>query len=109
MEPEAKTYNVSFQVHEKEAMLNYFNENGYVVVDNVLSENDCDLSVDEIWMYLEKRGMQLKFFVSQLVFTIEKLCYYLFTFERFCLLPILSSILLLLTIRRLSCRLVVGE
>ena len=49
-------YTASFEITNIEEIVNYFDKYGYVVIDNVLSQEECHLSVDECWDYLTKRG-----------------------------------------------------
>ena len=52
-------YSPSFQIADKVGLMNFFNTFGYVVIDNVLSNEECDSTVDEVWEYLTKRGTLL--------------------------------------------------
>jgi hypothetical protein len=54
-------YSPSFQITDKDGIVNYFNTYGYVVVDNVLSEEDCNLTGDEVLEYLTKRGFYFNY------------------------------------------------
>lgn len=49
-------YTKSFEISDVEEIANYFDKYGYVVIDNVLGQEDCNLTVDECWDYLIKRG-----------------------------------------------------
>lgn len=50
-------YTTSFDISDVHGIVNYFDTYGYVVIDNVLSQEECDLTVDECWDYLIKRGI----------------------------------------------------
>ena len=45
---------VSFQVEQKEEMLAFFERHGVVVVANVLTDEECQRSVDEVWLFLRE-------------------------------------------------------
>ena len=49
----------SFQLHQKQEFLQFFKENGYVVVDNVLSDQECDLSIDAIWNLVTSSSVEV--------------------------------------------------
>eukprot|EP01126_Amoeba_proteus_P040742 TRINITY_DN4362_c0_g1_i5.p1 TRINITY_DN4362_c0_g1~~TRINITY_DN4362_c0_g1_i5.p1 ORF type:complete len:199 (-),score=45.71 TRINITY_DN4362_c0_g1_i5:613-1209(-) len=50
-------YFQSFSIDDKESYLQHFHEFGFVVVDNVLSSDECSASVGEVWNYLRERGV----------------------------------------------------
>lgn len=50
-------YYPSFQVHQREEIKKAFLNDGFVVVDNVLTEEECKKSIEEVWKYIEKDGL----------------------------------------------------
>lgn len=44
---------VSFSVDDEAGFKKFFDEYGFVVVDGVLSEEECNASIEEIWQELE--------------------------------------------------------
>eukprot|EP01127_Copromyxa_protea_P003151 TRINITY_DN13010_c0_g1_i1.p1 TRINITY_DN13010_c0_g1~~TRINITY_DN13010_c0_g1_i1.p1 ORF type:complete len:361 (+),score=76.33 TRINITY_DN13010_c0_g1_i1:119-1201(+) len=50
-------YYTSFSKDDKEGYLAFFNENGFVVIDDIISQEDCKASQQEVWTYLEQRGV----------------------------------------------------
>ena len=54
---EDSRYYQSFSVHEREAYKTFFEKTGFVVIDDVLTQDECKESIEEIWRYLEDRGM----------------------------------------------------
>lgn len=46
----------SFSIHETEEMIQFFDQYGFVVVDNILDSQECDRSMDEVWDYIEQRA-----------------------------------------------------
>ena|SRR3990167_3390117 len=51
-------YAPSFPLNQKKEYLQFFKENGYVVVDNVISEQDCEKSVDAIWNLVKRSSVE---------------------------------------------------
>eukprot|EP01125_Pyxidicula_operculata_P019818 TRINITY_DN7210_c0_g1_i1.p1 TRINITY_DN7210_c0_g1~~TRINITY_DN7210_c0_g1_i1.p1 ORF type:complete len:369 (-),score=82.34 TRINITY_DN7210_c0_g1_i1:26-1132(-) len=49
-------YFQSFHVDDHENYVKFFNDNGFAVIDNILSEEECTNSIEEIWNYLEEKG-----------------------------------------------------
>jgi hypothetical protein len=51
-----EVYYKSFHKEDTEGYINFFNEYGFVVIDDVLFPEDCELSTEEVWRYLEEKG-----------------------------------------------------
>lgn len=47
---------MSFTLDQVEEILNFFAEYGFVVIRDVVSPEDCNRSVDELWGLLEAGG-----------------------------------------------------
>ncbi|CAF0939791.1 unnamed protein product [Adineta steineri] len=45
---------ISFNVEQQEEILTFFEKHGVVVVSNVLSDEQCQRSVDEVWLFLQE-------------------------------------------------------
>jgi hypothetical protein len=45
---------VAFNVEQQEEMLTFFEKHGVVVVANVLTEQECEHSVDDVWTFLQE-------------------------------------------------------
>lgn len=56
----AMRYYKSYLPTEKEAIKKAFKEEGFVVVDNVVTEEDVMHSIDEIWAYIENKGFSME-------------------------------------------------
>jgi len=54
---ESPKYYTSFNINQKEEYKAYFDKYGFVVVDNVLSMEECLASQAEVWSFLSKRGV----------------------------------------------------
>ena len=52
-EKDLKEVNFSHKVHV--IMKQFFDEYGFVVVRDVLSKDECDATVEDIWNYLETK------------------------------------------------------
>jgi len=52
----AEMYYEAYGVNDKEAYMEAFHRDGLVVIENVLSSEECAASVAEVWDYLEKDG-----------------------------------------------------
>lgn len=50
------TYYKSFDISDEDGILNSFDEDGFVVIRDVLDRNAVENSVAEIWTYLETKG-----------------------------------------------------
>ncbi|XP_065179466.1 putative phytanoyl-CoA dioxygenase [Sycon ciliatum] len=53
-------YVKSFSIDQKEEFQSFFEEYGFVVIRDVLSRDECEASVDDIWKYLEGRGYRYR-------------------------------------------------
>ena len=51
---DADGFIVSFGVEQKEEMLAFFEKHGVVVVADVLSDEQCQRSIDEVWLFLRE-------------------------------------------------------
>ena len=51
---DADGFIVSFHVDQKEEILTFFEKHGVVVVANVLTDEQCERSVDEVWLLLQE-------------------------------------------------------
>jgi len=45
---------ISFTVEQQEEILEFFEKHGVVVVSNVLTDEQCQRSVDEVWLFLKE-------------------------------------------------------
>ncbi|CAF0719458.1 unnamed protein product [Adineta steineri] len=45
---------ISFNVEQQEEILTFFEKHGVVVVSNVLTDEQCQRSVDEVWLFLQE-------------------------------------------------------
>lgn len=52
----SKYFSPSFSVHDTEGIQSFFNEQGFVVIDNVLNADECFNCQQEVWSFLAKRG-----------------------------------------------------
>jgi ectoine hydroxylase-related dioxygenase (phytanoyl-CoA dioxygenase family) len=52
----SKEYCTSFTVDQTEEYLSYFNQHGYVIIDNILEQQDIEGSKKEIWDYLVEKS-----------------------------------------------------
>ncbi|TMW57450.1 hypothetical protein Poli38472_003375 [Pythium oligandrum] len=46
-----------YRVDQVDEYVEAFNRDGYVVIEDVLTADDCAQSIDEVWTYLEKDGL----------------------------------------------------
>jgi len=46
----------SFSTTEKEEIINFFNEYGFVVINDILSKKECEESINGIWNYIETKN-----------------------------------------------------
>ncbi|KAL5474496.1 hypothetical protein EMCRGX_G026451 [Ephydatia muelleri] len=53
MDPNEPCYSLSFSADQVEEYKRFFDEYGYVVVRDVLTADDCQATIDDIWTYLE--------------------------------------------------------
>lgn len=44
----------SFHVEEEEEILKFFEKHGVVVVSNILTDEQCQRSVDDLWLFLKE-------------------------------------------------------
>ena len=51
---ETDKYTKSFKYTQKEEYKHFFNEYGFVVIDNILTKDQCSDSIDDMWNYIEK-------------------------------------------------------
>ena len=51
---DADGFIVSFHVDQKENILTFFEKHGVVAVANVLTDEQCERSVDEVWLFLRE-------------------------------------------------------
>jgi hypothetical protein len=51
---DADGFIVSFNVEQQEEILAFFERHGVVVVSNVLTDEQCQRSVDEVWLFLKE-------------------------------------------------------
>jgi hypothetical protein len=49
---------ISFNVEQQEEILTFFEKHGVVVVSNVLTDEQCQRSVDEVWLFLKEMCKQ---------------------------------------------------
>ncbi|CAF2940272.1 unnamed protein product [Rotaria sp. Silwood2] len=45
---------VAFDVEQQDEILTFFEKYGVVVVANVLTEQECERSVDDVWKFLQE-------------------------------------------------------
>ncbi|OQR85133.1 hypothetical protein THRCLA_10777 [Thraustotheca clavata] len=49
-------FHKAYSVHDKEGYLNAFKKDGFVVIDDILTAEECELSCGEVWDFLEMNG-----------------------------------------------------
>eukprot|EP01113_Clastostelium_recurvatum_P019805 TRINITY_DN2342_c0_g1_i2.p1 TRINITY_DN2342_c0_g1~~TRINITY_DN2342_c0_g1_i2.p1 ORF type:complete len:419 (+),score=87.60 TRINITY_DN2342_c0_g1_i2:59-1258(+) len=55
-DPIDPSFVLSHAVDDAKGILSFFNQFGFVVVRDVLSKEDCEATIEDIWQYIESRG-----------------------------------------------------